>query len=206
MKRRNLLASIGVVAAGGAAVSTGAFTSVEADRTATVAIADEDEALLALVPTDGPNSEIARPSNRERGRLDLDFDDAVGKDSRGPGTNSVYKFDRIFEIHNQGTQPTFLRSEFEETADLESVEFYVEESDEYPVDGEKAVVEIDAGDAAKIGVTIDTDGIDVKRGEGNTDRNNFAAQITAEDGPPEGVDIVDADGEVNENGNSGGIE
>lgn len=204
MKRRNLLAAIGVTAAGSAAVGTGAFTSVEADRTVNVTIADEDEALLALEPTDDPNSEIARPSTSKRNRLVLDFDDSVGDGSRGPGTNSVYNFDRIFEIRNQGTQPTFLRSEFPETADIESVEFYVEESDEYPIDGKEAVAKIGAGDSAKIGVTMDTDGIDVERGEGNTDINNFTAEITAEDEPPEDVSIVSTDGDVHDNGNGGG--
>ena len=143
MKRRNLIASIGAVVAGGAAIGTGAFTSVEAERTATVAIADENEA-----------------------------------------------------------QDLFLQTEFEDTKDLDAVGFYVEDAVDNTINDDVAA-EIGTGNSAAIGVSFDTDGIDVERGEGNRALREFDATITATDEEPDGVDtVVDEDGDV-DNGNGG---
>lgn len=49
MNRRNVLVGLGtIVAGGGAALGTGAFSSVEADRTASLSVADDSNALLTL--------------------------------------------------------------------------------------------------------------------------------------------------------------
>ena len=196
MKRRNLIASIGAVVAGGAAVSTGAFTSVEAERTATVAIADEDEALLALESTDDPNNAFVQTDTESRNRIRLDFNNVVD-DANGPGTNSVYEFDRVFEVSNQGAQDLFLQTEFEDTEDLDAVGFYVEDAVDNTIDDDVAAG-IGTGNSAAIGVTFDTDGIDVRRGDNPRDLQEFDATITATDEEPDGVDTV-----VDEDGNGG---
>ena len=57
MKRRKRLAVLRMAAAVVAAgiPLTGAFTSVSADRSVSVAVADDDEAFLSLEPSDGSN-------------------------------------------------------------------------------------------------------------------------------------------------------
>ena len=202
MKRRNLIASIGAVVAGGAAVGTGAFTSVEAERTATVAIADEDEALLALESTDDPNNAFVQTDTESRNRIRLDFNNVVD-DANGPGTNSVYEFDRVFQVSNQGAQDLFLQAEFEDTEDLDAVGFYVEDAVDNTINDDVAA-EIGTGNSAAIGVTFDTDGIDVERGDNPRDLQEFDATITATDEEPDGVDtVVDEDGNEVDNGNGG---
>ena len=203
MKRRNLIASIGAVVTGGAAVGTGAFTSVEAERTATVAIADEDEALLALESTDDPNNAFVQTDTESRNRIRLDFNNVVD-DANGPGTNSVYEFDRVFEVSNQGAQDLFLQTEFEDTEDLDAVGFYVEDAVDNTIDDDVAAG-IGTGNSAAIGVTFDTDGIDVERGDNPRDIQEFDATITATDEEPDDVDkVVDEDGNVESGGGGGG--
>jgi hypothetical protein len=105
MHRRTLLATVGT-AAGSAAlgVGTGAFTSVDADRTATVQVADDATGYVGLSPSTGPNGQFAR---QQDGELLLEFDDS-GSGGLGVGQSSEYKFDDVFTVENQGTQDVFV--------------------------------------------------------------------------------------------------
>lgn len=107
MKRRNFMAGLGAVSAGGAAVlGTGAFSSAEATRDVSVEVADDAAAYLALEST----SEYAV---EEDGMLKLDFGKDVqvdGEDLGGHvGEDSSYVFgsgaqDRnVFTVENRGT-------------------------------------------------------------------------------------------------------
>lgn len=112
MQRRKMLAALGSAAVGGAtAVSTGAFTSVEANRDISVEVAGDSSALLAFQKAttgeDGggsvtPNAGdyVTLPSN---GQLALDF---TGSDEGATGLNqnASTKFSNLFDIVNQGTQ------------------------------------------------------------------------------------------------------
>jgi hypothetical protein len=101
MNRRKFLAALGTAAAGtSAAVSTGAFTSVSADRSVSVEVADDADALLAMTPSNGPNGEYAAADG---GTIALDFTD-TDAGGTGVGTDSTYHFDDVFRITNQGTQ------------------------------------------------------------------------------------------------------
>ena len=107
-----MLAALGSAAVGGAtAVSTGAFTSVEANRDISVEVAGDQEALLAFekatTDADGggsvtPNAEdyVSLPSD---GQLSLNF---TGSDEGASGLNAdaSSKFANLFDIVNQGTQ------------------------------------------------------------------------------------------------------
>lgn len=202
MRRRTLLASLGVAAAGGA-IGTGAFTSVEASRTVNVAIADEDEALLALTKLD-PN--LVTQGTRNRIRIDIDdaIDDNGGK---GVGSRSEYAFDELFGITNQGTQTVYIQSEFEETNETSGVSpgFYVETADESLL-GDDAALVIEPGQTAAIGGYIDVgegENVDVGYDEGNIDRFaefNFDATISAEDEEPSGLTLLDNEGEEYDEG------
>jgi hypothetical protein len=91
-RRSTLLALAGLVAGGGAVVGTGAFSTVEADRTATVETAGDASSLLGIEP--GQNS----------GQY-VTTDGAVGIDITDPGVNpnATTAIDQLLEITNNGT-------------------------------------------------------------------------------------------------------
>lgn len=199
MKRRSLLATFGVAAAG-TAIGTGAFTSVEAERSVSVNIADEDEALLAMEPID---NDIAQ--DRDRNEIRLDFNDVLDTNGRGPGSESEYQFDRIFEVRNQGTQTVYFETDFEQTQgdpDLDEIGFYVEQSSEFLLDGDTAVLELETGDAAALGTKVETFGVDPELD--NQEEFDFDATISVGDEQPEDVVILDEDGNEVDNGGGGG--
>lgn len=102
MKRRTVLSGLGASAAtGGIVFGTGAFTSITADRTATIEVASEDEALLAMFPSEGPNAEYATQDEDNRNEIGLSFDD---EQNGGLGQNSTYAFGNVFIVENRGTQ------------------------------------------------------------------------------------------------------
>jgi hypothetical protein len=86
MRRRKLLAGLGSLAAGGAAVmGTGAFSSATASRSVAVDVASDSNAQIGLVA--GDVSDISEKSN---GEIEL----SLTGDGEGEGvnTNSVYKW------------------------------------------------------------------------------------------------------------------
>ena len=189
MRRRTLLASLGVAAAGGA-VGSGAFTSVEATRTVNVAIADENEALLALEPID---QELV--NQQTRNEIGIDFDVITDDDGRGVGSRSDYVFDGVFQIKNQGTQTVYVQSDFEEIDDKTDVSpgFYVATADDSLL-GEDAALAIEPGDPAAIGTRLDVDSVDVGL-DSSIEPFSFDATITAEDEEPSGLTLLDNTGE-----------
>lgn len=101
MNRRNVLVGLGtIVAGGGAALGTGAFTSVEADRTVTVQTTGDASAFLSLSPA------------RDGGEYVNDSDDAIeivlngssSADGSGLNENAVSRFENLVTVANQGTQ------------------------------------------------------------------------------------------------------
>jgi hypothetical protein len=97
-----MLAALGSVAVGGAtAVSTGAFTSVQAERDVSVNVADDAEAFLAIRADDTPNGN--EYVNTDGGTVSLDF---TNTDSGGSGINAdgTTVFDDLLNVRNQGTQ------------------------------------------------------------------------------------------------------
>jgi hypothetical protein len=109
MKRRQVLAALGAVSGSSALLTgTGAFTSVSADRAVSVSVADDSDAFLALAPSSGPNGTFATETG---GTLALDFSD-TDAGGEGLGTDSVYEFDDVFRVENQGTQPVYVWSTF----------------------------------------------------------------------------------------------
>lgn len=190
MRRRTFLAALGITAAGGA-VGTGAFTSVEAERTVNVAIADEDEALLALEPND---SSFARANPGRREEVELSFN-TVPNGGTGPGSQSEYAFDRVFIVRNQGTQDVYVQADFTERVGNGEVTpgFYVADADEHLLEGGESAVKIPTGESANIGAEIDSDEVNAGLNESG---GNFVfnATISAEDEEPEDATIVDLTG------------
>ena len=201
MRRRTVLTSLGVLAAGGA-VGSGAFTTAEAERTVDVAIADEDEALLALEP----ESDFAIASTERRKRIRLDFDQIDDDRGEGLGSRSRYLFDGVFRVSNQGTQTLYLESDIqhdnEDFEDHVEVDFYVDTKDDKPLDGENedgAVLKISSGSSALIGTEISVSNESEPGVEDPPDTAvqefSMTATITTADEEPDEVTVLETDDE-----------
>ena len=110
MKRRKMLAGLGSVAAGGAAVvGTGAFTSVTADRTVDVTVAGDASAYLGLEPVGGsPNSDYVL-TNGDEVSFDFSGDDGDSSgggavDGDGFNPDATTRINDLLRVTNQGTQ------------------------------------------------------------------------------------------------------
>jgi hypothetical protein len=162
MNRRQLLAGLGAAAAGGgAALGTGAFTSVEAQRSVTVNVADEDQAYLGIDEVDGttyPNATFATQNTKNEISLDFNDNTETNDGSEGVGLDSDYEFDNVFEIENQGTQEVEVSIDTIEPTSGVTVKFY---------DGTDASTSLDSdngspkslgtGISTRIGVKIEVD-------------------------------------------------
>ena len=158
MKRRRFLAGVGgLTAAGGAALGTGAFTSVEAERSVSIDVADDDRAFLRLEPLvkDGIKD---NPTGRSK-----DFGQTVSftipgtgdgesQSAEGVGLDSVYEFHDLLQVSNQGTQPVALYSSYDgdSLADLALVNDNGVLRNDPPI--------LDVGDSIDVGLYIDTHG------------------------------------------------
>ena len=101
MQRRKFLIGAGALASGSAAaIGTGAFTSVEADRDVTVEVADDADAFLALSESGEPNDEYFVEEDGEAG-IDLGENE---EGATGVNLDSQTKVFNIMEVQNQGTQ------------------------------------------------------------------------------------------------------
>ncbi|MFC6758048.1 MULTISPECIES: hypothetical protein [Haloarcula] len=131
MNRRKFIIGTGAfTAAGTAAIGTGAFTSVEAKRTLDVSVADDTDALLALVPKETPNSEEYVEVDETTGTLSLDFTETEAG-GQGLNRNADTVIDDLFEIRNQGTQEVVVGI----TDTPDGMSFYAAEDDIVPSGG-----------------------------------------------------------------------
>ncbi|MES3160231.1 MAG: DUF1102 domain-containing protein [Halorubrum sp.] len=111
MERRKFIIGAGALATGSAAaIGSGAFTSVQADRDISIEVADDDDAFLALQVNDGPNSAYAEETG---GTIEFNFDgDANTEGGSGISDEAFWNFEDVFAIQNQGTQSVGVQLEF----------------------------------------------------------------------------------------------
>ncbi len=103
-----------LVAGGAAAMGTGAFTSVSAERTVNVSVADDSDAFLQIQPSDGANNAYADESN---GTIEFNIDDTAGVNGEGLNDDARTIIRDIFNITNQGTQDVYVFIENEDIPD-----------------------------------------------------------------------------------------
>lgn len=109
MNRRQLLASLGVIAGGSAtAIGTGAFSSTEATRNVDVKVADDTDALLGLQPTANANGNYVDQTSNDALAINLtgsneNIGDGIAG-GEGVNANALTSINNMFEIRNQGTQ------------------------------------------------------------------------------------------------------
>ncbi|WP_336038248.1 hypothetical protein [Halobacterium yunchengense] len=108
MQRRKFIAGVGsLAAASAAAMGTGAFTSVSANRSLSVEVADDADALLGIDDIDdSANSEYV---TTEGNTVSIDISSAEG----GTGLNdeATTTIDDLLKITNQGTQDVYVWAE-----------------------------------------------------------------------------------------------
>lgn len=179
MNRRNVLVGLGtIVAGGGAALGTGAFTSVEADRTVSVQTAGDASAFLSLSPARAAGEYVDDSGDA----IEIVLDGSSSADGSGLNENAVSRFEDLVTVTNQGTQ----------VIDSLSFEFSYGGTDLASVQ----TLQITSGDA-----TIDADGsgtdllTESTAGDASTDPTGqldagqsvpFGVQVdltTADDGP-----------------------
>jgi len=114
MERRKFLVGLGGTAIGASAiVGSGAFTSVEAERELVFDVVNDNDGLLAMEPTDHPNSDYLVEDGTGN-PVDDGYTGgtiAIGADNvKGKGANNeaiTYILD-IFRLKNQGTQDVWI--------------------------------------------------------------------------------------------------
>ncbi|MFC6753375.1 hypothetical protein [Halorubrum tibetense] len=106
MERRKFMIGAGALATGSAAaVGTGAFTSVEAERDFALATAGDAAAFLTITVEDPEHAGVT-----DNDIVELAFDgdatgaSASGADGDGINKNATTRFDEVISIQNQGTE------------------------------------------------------------------------------------------------------
>lgn len=172
MKRRKYILSLGATAAGASAIfGSNAFTSVEANRNVSVAVADDDEAFLKLTQR-GSGERSETDGGPEKIELQLPGDDEgdypAGNptDPEGLGTDSVYRFAGdaahdeagLFGVHNQGTQPVEVYSTQSVTSDIPSVTIFDVETGDLLTESDRSP-KLGTGEKLLCGLKVDTHGV-----------------------------------------------
>lgn len=103
--RRKFIAGVGALATGSAAaMGTGAFTSVEANRGLEVEVSDDADALLSIDDIDGSDNSEYVDTSGDAVSIDISSDE--GGD--GLNINATTKILDLLEIKNQGTQNVYV--------------------------------------------------------------------------------------------------
>jgi hypothetical protein len=193
---------MGSLAAGGAAtIGTGAFTSVEADRSVNVAVADDANAYLALSKTGTPNSQDYVTTTNGQIVLNLDSTDNGGS---GFNKNAKTRIDDIIQVSNQGTQTVNVWVTIDDGDETDSDTFDDGTLYFYPGDSTDAAINNGEGDndgddvlalppgkSANLGVYVDLDDISDQPDESTT--ATFNADVDAgEEGSSNRVAGVEA--------------
>ncbi|MBX0295308.1 hypothetical protein [Haloarcula nitratireducens] len=101
MQRRKFLIGMGSLAAGSAAaMGTGAFSSVSANRGVSVEVADDSNAYLGISSI----SEYADTTNDNSATLELNLDESVSGGGSGINSDATTQIREVFQITNQGTK------------------------------------------------------------------------------------------------------
>lgn len=120
MQRRKFLVGLGSLAAGGAAaMGTGAFSRLEADRDISVEVVSDANAFLgveqAAATSDSNYNGGNEPYVESQGspsKIALNFDDPSGVSGSGISDRGLWVFEHLLTISNQGTQPVQIGIDF----------------------------------------------------------------------------------------------
>lgn len=157
MKRRKFLVGLaGIGSSASLILGSGAFSSVDARRTVSVATADDEDAFLALDPISDPGiggDETGRAYTLADGTIAFSIPGVhlgESETAEGVGIDSIYKFPGLLQVTNKGTNSARLYSSYEgdKLADLALVNDNGVLKDDPPT--------LDVGDSIDVGLYIDT--------------------------------------------------
>lgn len=174
MKRRTLIAGVGSLVGGiGTVFGSSAFGFVRAERGLTIEIEDDPDAYLGIDTVSGGGRAV-----KDGGVIRMTFPgvfewDYNPSNPQGVGLDSVYEFtndaegdeEGLVEITNQGTNDIEVYVEQVES-DGPEIEFFNVTDGERTALGEENTVSLDVGEAFRIGVRIETFGIEIEGGDG----------------------------------------
>ncbi|WP_049984340.1 hypothetical protein [Halorubrum sp. BV1] len=188
--RRSVLIGLGgLVAGGGAILSTGAFDTVEAERTVSVETTGDANALLGLTPVDDDG-----PYVDDSGET-IEITLGSGEDENGLNRNAVTTFDELVTIANNSEQDvdvlsfaidvTGLDDDDDEEDHEEAFSIVVNETtydadddaDSTNVLDDQSDLDLDSGNSLNFGVEIDLRNGDISAIDGDAE---FTLTITAE--------------------------
>jgi len=170
MNRRNVLIGLGgVVAGGGALLGTGAFTTVEAQRTVSVETAGDADAFLGLAAARDNYQEENFVTEGEDGTIQINLDEDSPGEGDGLNQNARTVFRNLVTVSNQGTQTVDeITLEFDDNGSVDASDtfsFPVDDDDgntdevdngENILTGENDVPdELDPGEDINFGIEID---------------------------------------------------
>ena len=168
MQRRKYLATLGSIAAGGAAATgTGAFSSMTSgERSVTVQVEDDANSFLGLVPAadDQPNHHgHFAEQNSDKHEINVNGDNLTFPNGNGVNPDSEYDIDNVFKIQNLG--PNGSPSTGEVAAWISSntasrVSFYWGGDPTDSAEGSTNSETMSPSDERKIGMHIDATGLD----------------------------------------------
>jgi hypothetical protein len=176
MKRRNMIVTIGSIAAGGATfVGTGAVSSMEAERNVTGRVVGDKSAYVAI--REGADHGFAAENTDGEFRVGFD-NDPDGGDGLNP--DSVNTFDDVFRIRNTG--PEKLNVRIEDSNERLGFYFGEEPNDGSFENASTGTVGLESAQEAVVGVWADLR--DVGTGDVfDTQGEDFT--VYAEDGSPD---------------------
>lgn len=175
INRRNVLVGIGALGIGGGALfSSGAFTTVEADREVDLNVQNDDEALLALEAGEhGENIIGTTDDGLEAEVIKLEQDDL--------NENAETRFEKALDVENNGDRTVeFYVEDNGDLGDGEILDFRNNDGDESIVGDDNGVVELSAnGGEATIDIVVnlrndDDDSSDLE----DIDQVTFVAEAT----------------------------
>ena len=163
MNRRNVLIGLGgLVAGGGALIGTGAFDTVEAQRTVSVETAGDASAFLGLSPAADVSDELV--ADPDDGTIEVVLNNTEAEGS-GLNQNAVTTFNELVTVTNQGTQDVDqinLTIAHDDDGDIDGVFSYPVDGDaDSPVANEGNILDeadtepLTPGDAVTFGLIVD---------------------------------------------------
>ena len=173
MERRKFVIGMGSLAAGSAAaVGTGAFTSVEAERDVTVEVGGDNDAYLGL---EAERDDIISDDG-DSGQLTIDLGSETTEEG-GEGFNqeAITKVEGVFRITNQGTRevgagfgtefPIFQRNIEPEIEPIDGVTLKIPEEEVVDFDGGAEGAVLDSGHSVLVDVEVNTADYDPEKEE-----------------------------------------
>jgi hypothetical protein len=150
-----LFALLAIFAAVTLVAASGAFTSVQAERTAQVDVAADANAYLGLAPHSGPNGFYANSNaGANNNQLEINLGANTNDGGLGVNENALTTADDVFTITNQGTQEVEVYVVVSSNDNI--VDFY--QTGGADIEGSASAVPLAPGDSLDVGVEVDTRG------------------------------------------------